>query len=250
MIICYRCTGCLRAPRDLQRLIYNIRAMKYISNHSAALLQQRHPLLVAIIIVILAAQGQSQDLAVQLSPTSWWSINAVADYIFLIFPLPHAVPSGATLAVTFPQQYSANTLHSMAPYTGFNAANGDFCWPFGTCSVGVSLSGSTFFFTGLFPQAYDGSGTYFTQLTVANIKNPDSLSLGAFAMTIYQGSTIYYPPAGGASVTPPSFSPSTMAYSTSLQTGSIWATSTLMITLTPDTLLDTLVLSLPSIWTN
>jgi len=69
----------------------------------------------------------------------------------------------------------------------------------------------------MFPQAYDGSGTYFTQLTVFNIKNPDSLSLSAFTMTIYQGSTIYYPPSGGATVTPPSFTTSTMAYTTTLQ---------------------------------
>lgn len=167
-----------------------------------------------------------------------------------MFPLPYAVPSGATLGVTFPSEYSATTLHSMKPYTSYSPSNGDFCWPFGACSISISLSGNTFFFNGLFPNAYDGSGSFFTQLTVFNIKNADSLTVGTFSVTIFKGSTIYYPPSGGATVNPPSFTASTMSYSTSLQTSSIWATSTLTLTLTPNTVIDTLILNLPSIWAN
>jgi len=77
--------------------------MKYISNQASNLTTQKHSHLITILIVmLLTVNSYSQDLAVQLSPTSSTSINAIADYIFLIFPLTTAVPSGATLAVTFP----------------------------------------------------------------------------------------------------------------------------------------------------
>jgi hypothetical protein len=171
-----------------------------------------------------------------------------------VIALSEAVAAGATLAITFPSEYSATTLRSHSPYSGNDAALGDACYftqPFRFCTPTLSYSGSTFFLSGIFGQSYDpNTDSFFLQYSILNVANPDVLAVGTFEMTIYQGSTIYYPSALGSSGGSLTFSPSTMAYSTSVQTGTIRATSTLIITLTPDTLIDTLSFSFPSTWTN
>lgn len=88
------------------------------------------------------------------------------------------------------------------------------------------------------------------QLTLFNITNPNSLNPGQFIMTIYQGSTIYYPTGAGSSVSTPTFTVSYMPFSTQVFTSSIWETSVLRITVTPNTLIDTMQLNFPSVWIN
>lgn len=162
------------------------------------------------------------------------------------------IPQGSTLALTFPSEYSSTKLHNMAPYSGYDTTLMDFCGASFTCSVTISYSGSTFFLNGLFTQDYNSiNGYFYMQFTIFNIQNPDYINVGEFYMTIYKGSTIYYPLGTGSSVSGPTFTPSTMSYTISLGTSTIWATSSLTITLTPNTIIDTLQFAFPSsMWTN
>ena len=137
----------------------------------------------------------------------------------------------------------------MAPYSGHAPSLGDFCW-FGCSLVSTSFSGSTLFFTGLFQTDVAASDGYALQYTIFNVQNPDVLSTSSFEMTIYQGATIYYPTLSGSTGNSPSFSPSNMPYTTHIATSTIWATTILTITLTPNTLIDTLQFNFPSIWIN
>ena len=198
------------------------------------------------VLLIITPSAHGQDLVVAAGTTT---INALSHYTFSIFTLSVNVDQGSTIAITFPQEYSPTSLKNNAPYSGYNASLGDGCWPFGTCSVSISFRGNTFFLDGAFPQAYTGAGFFF-QFSIFNIQNPDSLSVGQFPMTIFKGTTIFFPTSLGSTSFPPSFSPSTIAYSTSITTNSVWTTTPLTLTLTPDTLLDQININFPNIWTN
>ena len=198
------------------------------------------------VLLIITPSAHGQDLVVAAGTTT---INALSHYTFSIFTLSVNVDQGSTIAITFPQEYSPTSLKNNAPYSGYNASLGDGCWPFGTCSVSISFRGNTFFLDGAFPQAYTGAGFFF-QFSIFNIQNPDSLSVGQFPMTIFKGTTIFFPTSLGSTSFPPSFSPSTIAYSTSITINSVWTTSPLTLTLTPDTLLDQININFPNIWTN
>lgn len=73
-------------------------------------------------IIALIVPGSTQDLAVIVTNSE---INAITNYTLVIPNLVYDVPSGATLAVTFPSQYSAVTLRSMAPYSSYDPSLGD-----------------------------------------------------------------------------------------------------------------------------
>ena len=166
-----------------------------------------------VIVFFFIATTNSQDILVSSTKTS---INALSNYTFIIPSLSQTVDQGATLAITFPSQYSPITLRSNAPYSGYAASLGDACWPtFATCPNNINFSGNTFYINDIFSQAYNGIG-FFVQYTIFNIINPDSLSVGTFYMTIFKGNTIYFPPSTGSSSSLPTFSPSSIAYSTSI----------------------------------
>ena len=222
--------------------------MKYLSNLAPSPFPPFPHSLILIVMLLCLCPVNTQDLIVEAKTTS---INSLSNYVFYVNGLTYSVEAGATIAITFPPEYSADALHNMAPYSGYDAGGGDACWPSGLCSVTITFSGSTLFLAGLFPSAYDHTiDFYFLQFTVFSLQNPDSLSVGFFPMTIFKGSSIYYPPSTGSSSSTPTFTASTMTYSTQIQQGSIWATSPLTISLTPDTLLDTLNFNFPTSWTN
>jgi hypothetical protein len=101
---------------------------------------------------------------------------------------------------------------------------------------------------GVFPTGV-ASG-FFMQLTILNILNPATLNLGTFVMTIFKGATIYYPLASGSSVAAPTLTYSNMPYTVTLMDSSLWATTPITFTFTPNTLLDTIIFSFPTQWTN
>lgn len=176
-------------------------------------------------------------------------INAVTNYTLMLNYFTYTVPAGSTLALTFPQDYSPTILNNKGPYSGYDPALGDFCFPACTFTQAVP-AGNTLLINGLFTQNIDSINALMLQLTLFNITNPNSLNPGQFLMTIYKGTSIYYPTGTGSSVSTPTFTVSTMPYSTQIFTNSIWATSVLRITLTPNTLIDTVQLNFPSTWTN
>ena len=223
--------------------------MKYKSNTHPNTHSNSRMLQIIILLLAIVIPSLGQDLNVQVRTTS---INALSHYSFILNFLLYSVDSGATLAITFPNEYSSTTIHNGIPYSSYDPSTlGDYCWPLGTCSTTLSVSGRTFFIDGIFTKNYDHTlDGFFMQFSILNIRNPDSLTAGVFAMTIFKGSTVYYPPSTGPTSTIPTFIPSTIPYSTSVSTPSIWATSSLTLTLTPDTLIDTFNLNLPSLWVN
>ena len=70
-----------------------------------------------------------------------------------------------------------------------------------------------------------------------------------FVLTIFKGSTTYYPLAG-SSCKNPTFSPSALTYSVSLQQPAVWANSPLKITFVPDVMIDFIQLTFPAAWAN
>lgn len=139
----------------------------------------------------------------------------------------------------------------MAPYSSYDPLLGDYCYIDASCSVTISVSGNTLFLNGLFTQNFNAvNGYFFMQLTIFNIQNPDSLKVGPFYMTVFQGSTIYYRSLNGSSVERPTFTPSTMSSSIALSVSSLWMASVLTITLTPNSLIDTIQFDFLSMWTN
>ena len=130
--------------------------------------------------------------------------------------------------------------------SGYNTALGDKCAPVACSSVSFSLSGNTLFVSGVFPGGATPTSNYNLQLTVYNIKNPGSLSVSNFVMTVYKSGTIYY----SLPFPTPSFSTSSLTYSVSVLQPSIWTNTPYTFTLVPDVLIESLMFTFPSPWDN
>ena len=85
-----------------------------------------------------------------------------------------------------------------------------------------------------------------------SVQNPNTLSLGAFAVTIYLGSTIYYPSPGTPSSTAfqSTLAAQAVTYSVQVMNPTIWGVSPLKFTITPNNIIDTIRIRFPSgAWT-
>jgi hypothetical protein len=131
--------------------------------------------------------------------------------------------------------------------SGYNTSLGDRCFPVNCSSVTFSLRGNTLFVNGVFPGGAATTGSkYYLRLTVYNIKNPASLTVNNFVMTVYKSGVIYY----SKSFASPSFTASSLSYSVSVLKPSVWMNSPYTFTLTPDVGIDTLMFSFPTVWDN
>lgn len=167
--------------------------------------------MLGLVLVLLVPVAQPQDLDVSVSNTA---MNAVSNYILTISSLKYFVASSSVLALTFPREYPTSTLHSMAPYTGI--ASDDICGSALCSGITFSFNGSTLFIGGLFKNDVISTGGYYLHLTVFNIKNPPVMTVGDFVMTIFKGTTIYYPLAFGSLCQSPYFDAASLAYSVSV----------------------------------
>jgi hypothetical protein len=96
---------------------------------------------------------------------------------------------------------------------------------------------------------YNAGESPMFQYTIFNIKNPSRPgTVGTYSMTIYSGSTIHYPSGGPSTSLGPSFTAKTMVCSTQVVIPTIWSTSPLKITITPNSVVDTIQFTLANIF--
>lgn len=207
-----------------------------------------------LIVLTLLALTCPQDFVVSL-PSTQLSLNQNADYKIGTGPLDmtgYFIPTGAVLILTLPPQYNTTVLRSKT-YTGYSATYGDNCFfDFACTGVTVSFKGNSFAISGLFTSDLQISDVWYFQYTILSVQNPNTLSLGAFAVTIYLGSTIYYPSPGVPSSTTfqSTLSAQAVTYTVQVMNPTIWGVSPLKLTITPNNVIDTIRIRFPSgAWT-
>lgn len=207
-----------------------------------------------LVLLALLAPSSPQDFVVNL-PSTQLSLNQNADYKLGTGPLDmtgYFIPTGAVLLLTLPPQYNTTALRSKT-YTGYSASYGDNCFfDFSCTGVTVSFKGNSFAISGLFTSDIQISDTWYFQYTILSVQNPNTLSLGAFAVTIYLGSTIYYPSPGTPSSTAfqSTLAAQAVTYSVQVMNPTIWGVSPLKFTITPNNIIDTIRIRFPSgAWT-
>lgn len=208
-----------------------------------------------LVLLALLFLTNPQDFVISL-PSSQLSLNQNADYKLATGPLGvtgYFIPTGSIVLLTLPPQYNTTVLHSKS-YTGYSAAYGDNCFfDFSCTGVTVSFIGNSFAISGMFTSDLQASDTLFFQYTILSVQNPNSLSVGAFAVTIYLGTTIYYPSAGTPSSTTfqSTLSAQAVTYTIQVLNPTIWGVSPIKFTITPNNVIDTIRIRFPTtFWTS
>jgi hypothetical protein len=103
-----------------------------------------------------------------------------------------SIPSGSFVGLFFPQEYSASNLHQGSAYSGYNASNNDKC-PTSTNCSGVTLSYSAYgiIISGMFQTSVTKIQFNYTIFNITNPSTPGTT--GNFLITIFKGSSLYYP---------------------------------------------------------
>lgn len=207
-----------------------------------------------LIILALLALSSPQDFVINI-PSTQLSLNQNADYKIGTGPLDmtgYFIPTGSIFLVTLPPQYNTTALRSKN-YTGYSATYGDYCYFDSSCTgVTVSFKGNSFAISGMFTSDIQVGDIWNFQYTILSVQNPNSLSLGSFAVTIYLGSSISYPSAGTPSSTSfkSTLSAQAVTYTVQVMNPTIWAVSPLKLMITPNNVIDTIRIKFPSTaWT-